>query len=182
MGRIKDYQPEKLIAGVIYRREEDYLRARQILEKNFGTIDYESAGFPFTYTSYYTAEMGPDLKRRFLAFENLINPERLAEIKIFTNHLEEELSQEGNRRVNIDPGLLSLGKLVLATTKNQHTRVPIGRGIFGEVTLHFQNEEYQPFESTYPDYRGVLYRKVFGKIREIYLQKLKTLTAEKEVN
>ena len=43
-----------------------------------GPIVLSSEPFDFTETDYYTATMGADLKKQFLAFERLIDPAALA--------------------------------------------------------------------------------------------------------
>jgi hypothetical protein len=55
--------------------------------------------------------------------------------------------------VNIDPGYIARDKLVLATTKDFFHRLYLGKGIYGEVTLHFQKGAVRHFSWTYPDYR-----------------------------
>jgi len=54
--------------------------------------------------------------------------DRLAEIKIETNALEERYLMEGRRRVNIDPGYVALERLVLATGKNYVHRIYLSKG------------------------------------------------------
>ena len=58
------------------------------------------------------------------------------------------------RRANIDPGLLSIESLVLATTKYAGHRVCIAPQLYAEVTLLYQRGRYRPLEWTYPDYQG----------------------------
>jgi hypothetical protein len=106
--------------------------------------------------------MGGDLRKQFLAFHDLITPERLPEIKLHTNALEREMTQTGRypeaRPINIDPGYLQLGKFLLATTKDQGHRIYLRDGIYAEVTLRFTAGAFEPWPWTYADYRqpGVL--------------------------
>jgi hypothetical protein len=127
MGRTSRPLPVKLIIGLIFQEPSLENTTRILLEKRFSETDLTSPCFDFDKTSYYRKEMGGDLKRRFLSFEALIPPERLVKIKLFTNALEKKLAAEdGTRRINIDPGYVSLSKLVLATTKNFAHRVYVG--------------------------------------------------------
>lgn len=113
------------------------------------------------------------MQRKFLSFESLISPQRLAEIKSLTNELEVRFQrQESERGINIDPGYVEAGKLVLATIKNQQHRIYLGKGIYGEVTLRFRKGRFEPWEWTYPDYRSAPYLKFFNRVREIYLEQL----------
>lgn len=143
------------------------------LEGLFGPVDMESSLIPFSFTDYYLPELGPDLKRKFLSFGSLIHPKRLAEIKSLTNELERRFQrQKGKRGINIDPGYLEAGKLVLATTKNQQHRIYLGKGIYAEVTLRFRKGRFEPWEWTYPDYRSRAYIDFFTKARKLYLEQL----------
>jgi len=163
----------KLFIGFIFAREEVYLKTKRILEKKFGQSDFESQILPFNHTRYYEKEFGSNLKRRFLSFKKLIKAERLAQIKIITNGIEAKLSHQGRRQINIDPGILSLGKIILATTKDYKHRIYLTSGIYAEVTLYYQNRSFRPWEWTYPDYKTPAYTHIFNTIREIYFQQIK---------
>ncbi len=175
MGEIKKPLPEKLIIAFIYKEEEIYNKVKEILLNRFGSIDYESGEINFTWTDYYNEEMGTDLKRRFISFEKLIDPGELSYIKITTNKVEQQFLYENTnkRRINIDPGILSQGKFVLATTKNYSHRIYIGQGIFAEVTLKYEKKGFVAFDWTYPDYATQEYREILEKIREIYKKQVK---------
>ena len=157
----------KLVIGLI-GREEVLAPAQAALRRHFGGIDFASAAIPFIWTDYYAREMGPGLVRRFVSFRRVIRPERLGSIKVWTMGLEARLSVEGKRTVNLDPGYLDLGRLVVATRKDQAHRIALGRGVFAEVTLRFRDGRFQPWEWTYPDYRTPEYGAIFEQIRRIY--------------
>jgi len=168
MGKSREYLPVKLIAGFIFSDDDYFLAAVKILERKFGKTDFQSEALPFIYTDYYKQELGEGLKRSFIGFRRLIRPEHLPGIKIFTNKLEQRLSREKKRRINIDPGYLDHSKLILATTKDYSHRIYLNRGIFAEVTLFFQHRTFTPRDWTYPDYKTDAYIKIFNQIREIY--------------
>jgi hypothetical protein len=168
LGTVSRPAPVKLIFGFIYAAEDSYRAARASAAKRFGKIDFESRAIPFTYTDHYEKKRGTALTRRFCSFSRLINPQDLAAIKIWSNKLEQKLSIKTNRRVNIDPGYVDHAKLVLASTKNFRHRILIGRGIFAEVTLYYQNKCFRSWELTYPDYRTPEYIDIFNAIRESY--------------
>ena len=77
------------------------------LETEFGAIDMVSPWFDFDYTEYYASEMGQPLHRRMLVFEELIQQQALAQIKLTTNRIENQYARDGKRQVNLDPGYLS---------------------------------------------------------------------------
>jgi len=173
MGESKGHPPVKLIVGMFTAQPELFDVAEARLSAEFGPTDYESEVLPFDTTTYYAAEFGENLHRKFVSFAELIEPGELAGIKLFTNALEMELAAGGKRRINLDPGYLSLVKLVLATTKDWQHRIYLGRGIFAEVTLRFQKGSFRPWEWTYPDYRSQEYISIFNHIRWIYREQLR---------
>ncbi len=169
MGKTAKPLPVKLIAGLIANDPVLFTSAKKILTKLFGKIDSESAIFDFNKTDYYEKEMGKDLKRLFLSFEGLMPAGRLVRCKLLTNAIEKKLSRGlKNRAINIDPGYVSLSKLILATTKNFAHRIYAGGGIFEEITLSFKDSTFQPGEWTYPDYRSADHIAFFNEIRKKY--------------
>ena len=179
MGKIKEPLPVKLIASIFTASEELLEEAKVGLSQEFGPVDCESALLPFDHTAYYAAEFGEDLKRRFVAFKELVSPGRLAEIKLLTNALEMEWAVEGQRRINIDPGYVSHSKLVLATTKNHAHRVYLGQGIYAEVTLHFRGGTFRAWPWTYPDYASPPLIAIFNRIRELYVKQCRQTSSIK---
>jgi hypothetical protein len=170
--KVKTPQPVKLIVGFIAREENQIQQASIILQRHFKKIDFESALIPFTHTDYYREEFGTGLKRKFISFVRLIRAQDLPKIKLLTNQIETKLSRQGKRGVNIDPGYLDMCKLVLATTKDYKHRLYLGRGIYGEVTLFYQDKTFQAWEWTYPDYRTPAYLEIFSQIRKIYASQI----------
>ncbi|MFH1441538.1 MAG: DUF4416 family protein [Candidatus Omnitrophota bacterium] len=203
MSKIKKYHSVKLIIGFIFNNETALRKAKSYLKKYFGQIDFESIVLPFIHSDYYDKEFGKNLKRQFISFQKLINAERLADIKIISNKIEEKLAinhrlremeltplprrgdsflrkQEGGavfnpRSINIDPGYLDMAKLILATTKDFVHRIYLKKGIFSEVTLFYRDKSFSPWEWSYPDYKTKEYLSIFNQIRTIYAQQTKNL-------
>jgi hypothetical protein len=147
-------EPVKLICGFIYRYRDIYVKAIGELEALFGPVDMESEIFDFTHTDYYRDEMGDDLLRCFVSFEKPVSPDRLRELKISCNDIESKLLNDaGGRTINIDPGLVSLANLALASTKEFSHRLYLGSGIYGEVSLLYENKTFVPLKWSYPDYQ-----------------------------
>lgn len=114
--------------------------------------------------------MGTDLQRVFFFFEQPIEQDKLSDIKIVTNEIENIYMNNAahggpKRSVNIDPGYLTLAKVVLASTKDYSHRIYIGKGIYGELTLYFINNTFNPIPTTYPDYRSKEYIDMFNGMR-----------------
>jgi hypothetical protein len=172
MGKPRPFIPVKLISGFIFQEDAYYRKAKDLISRCFGPVDFESPQIDFNYTDYYNPEMGQGLKRRFVSFSRLFKAEQIAQVKLTTNRLEDKLSLKGRRRVNIDPGYVDLGKLVLATTKDHRHRVYIGRLIFAEVTLFYEDKSFHGWEWTYPDYKSDEYIAAFNRIRSIYAEQI----------
>ena len=166
-------KPVKLILGSIYSSRQSWHQLIPRLEERFGRIDYSSKEMDFDWTDYYYQEMGSPLFRQFLSFEKLIFPEQLVEIKLFTNQLEQETAQQGRRRVNLDPGYLSLDHLVLATGKPCAHRIYLSQGIWADLHLIYQSGSYQPLPWTYPDYRISALISMFNRLRQVLRFQLK---------
>jgi len=172
MGRPGNFQQVKLFCGIIYRDNGDCDRVAGELEKRFSRIDSRSDVFEFDVTSYYEKEMGKPLFRRFFSFRRLICPTRLPRVKLKTNQLEEIFSRSGCRTVNLDPGFLSTGNVIIATTKNYYHRVPLQQGIYAHLEFVIKKKEIFPLEWTYPDFRSRGYRAYFTGLRQLYQEQL----------
>jgi hypothetical protein len=103
----------------------------------------------------------------------LVDPAELAAIKLRCNELEQLFIEEGRRKVNLDPGLISLGKLILASTKDNAQRVPLSRGIYGEISLIYRKKAFRPLPWTYPDYQSDRYHEILRHIRGLYAEQLR---------
>jgi hypothetical protein len=159
----------KLILGALYRERTLWERAVEKLVELYGPLDPKVIIFPFDCTDYYRAEMGSHLVRLFCSFREPVPQEELAGAKTSTNALERVLAGrdkgEVKRGVNLDPGLLTLSNLVLATTKGYSHRIYLKDGIYAEVTLIFQDDGFRPLEWTYPDYRMEQSLSFFNSVR-----------------
>ena len=170
MGKPKLPHKVKLFTGFLFRDPQVYKKAKAILSRKFGPIDFESRMLPFNYTDYYRQEFGPDLVRAFTGFSGMIAPENLSRIKLITNSIEAKLSKSGKRTINIDPGYIDMGKLVLASTKDYTHRIYLRDGIYAEITLAYRDKSYRPYPWTYPDYSSAEYIAVFNSMRETLIK------------
>jgi hypothetical protein len=170
MGAIHEPAPVLLVVAVSSRHVEALEWAGERLASSLGPTACVSPPFDFAETDYYAATMGTDLKKQFVAFERLIDPAKLAELKCQTNSLEIEYAALGRhperRPVNLDPGYITPAKLVLASTKDHAHRIYLREGIYAEITLMYRRRRWEPMEWTYPDYRRDDYQKFFTECRE----------------
>jgi hypothetical protein len=173
MGNQKEFVKEKLVIGVLISRLKLKDSLFQKLSAEFGPTDFVSELLDFTFTGYYDAEMGTPITRIFLSFQELIDPGALATIKIKTNRIEADFTEDGKRKINLDPGVLCLSRFILATTKDGSHRIPLQAGIYGEVTLTFEHKQFRPLPWTYPDFRSERYLAILKEIRTLYVSQLK---------
>lgn len=186
MGIIKQPRPVLLLIAAFSSSEEILQAGKQQMIQDFGPIWQESPTFRFDeFTLYYEKEMGKILFKRFWAFETLINPGTLPTIKRRTNQREAEIAELFKtddsipRPLNLDPGYIDLGKLILASTKDHSHRIYLNDGIFAETTLIFTKKHWQTLAWTYPDYQSNDYHHFFDKCRNYLYQKYQ-MTSEIE--
>jgi len=176
MGSIKDPGKALALIGLIYNRDFDLELVMPDIIDRLGKIALRSSTAAFDQTDYYTSEMGADLVRQWLVFGQTIAPEDLAGLKTWSNGIEERhRSEAGGRMVNIDPGIITLNNLILASTKNYSHRIYLGQGIFAEVTLIYRHGRFQILEWTYPDYRTEAALAFFAKGRELLKETISIL-------
>ncbi|MGE4455111.1 MAG: DUF4416 family protein [Sphaerochaeta sp.] len=167
------FLPYRLVMGVLVSERGILSTVKERLTEQYGPVFSETIPEPFRYTDYYNEEMGGTPLRLYLCFLHLVDPARLASIKMETNSLEQEFSEQGSRRVNLDPGLLSSANLILATTKNRSHRIPLQDGIYGELTLLYARKHFQSFPWTYADYKSDEVKQLFSAWRGDYRRQLK---------
>jgi len=144
-----------LFCGLIYAKGLDLGPVLQRLMEEWGDLEFISRRIGFRFSTYYDAEMGNELFRKFLTFRRTVSQDSLPRLKRISGEVERTfLGGAGGRTVNVDPGLLLPERLVLATTKPGSHRPYLGQGIYADLTLVFHQKSYQPLGWTYPDYRA----------------------------
>ncbi len=170
MGQPLPHSPASLLLAAFSRHDAALNWARRKASDCWGPVDMESPRFAFSETHYYDATMGPGLKKTFFTFRRPFDPAELVDIKLSTNQWEEEYAAAAGhgepRPLNLDPGYLTLGKLVLASTKDFAHRIYLSRGIYAEVTLQYKHHRWQHHEYTFADYRREDYQQFFSECRE----------------
>lgn len=171
MGTISSPRPVLLLVAVSSRYDAALDWARERIAAEFGQPGAMSPAFDFTETDYYATTMGTDLKKQFVVVRKPIDPGRLATIKHLTNKWEVEYAASADhpepRPLNLDPGYLTLAKLVLASTKDHAHRIYLADGIYAEVTLSYRRKQWHAFDWTYPDYRRPDFQRFFTSVREL---------------
>lgn len=170
MGAVHEFTPARLVMGVLSTRPERSEELFDVLKCEFGPIKEVTTPVLFSFTDYYDQEMGERPMRFFIVFENLVDPSQLARMKHITNDIEVQFSEDGLRKINLDPGILSADNFILATTKDRSHRVPLSDGMYAEVTLMYASGRFNALPWTYADYRSDEFRALFKRFRQDYLQ------------
>lgn len=179
MGFSDDYQPHKLLIPVLFSADWSARSVEALVTDAFGQVDSQSEVFPFDFTHYYDYEMGDTIYRILYSIEELVDPMALSALKMRSNEIEAtNAAPEGNRTINLDPGLLSLSRVILATTKQSAHRISIGAGIYAEITLMYRKGHYRPLEWTYPDFQSERYGRWLELVRSRYHEQLRALDPE----
>jgi len=170
VGQIRSNATEALLFFALFSKSSEVLDiAEQKLSTNFGPITFRSPRFLFDDTKYYERTMGAGIQKEWIAFDRLIDQASLGEIKIQSNQLEQEIAViaplDVARPINIDPGMVDEGKVMLASTKNHAHRIYVGQGIFVEVTLYLREGNWDFWPWTYRDYRRPEAKEFFNQIR-----------------
>jgi len=166
-----------LVVAIFSRHSEALDWAKRRLAEVFSPIGLSDEPFAFHHTAYYAGTMGQGLLKQIVAFRDLVPLDSLADKKRAAIVLEKELMSLGlfpeKRPINIDPGFLTLGKFMLATTKDQAHRIYLRDEIFAEVTLRYQEGSWEPWPWTYADYREPSVREFLNRARDYYKQRLR---------
>jgi Domain of unknown function (DUF4416) len=167
-------KPVKLFAGLLASEKNLFATVEEELAAVFGPVDAGTEAVPWTVSDYYAPEMGAHLLRRFVSFARSIAPEMLPDAKLTAQEIERRhRGERGGRRINIDPGYLDLGKVVLASSKAAGHRMYLRGGIYAEMTLLYHSGGFQPFVYTYADYVWPDTTAFLTEMRARYLDQLK---------
>ena len=176
MSEPRPPKPARPFANFFYTDEAALAKAIDLLDGRLGPRCFTSEPEPFEISRYYEPEMGPGIMRRFAAWELMVDPAELVDIKLATWDMEQKLSADKpGRKVNIDPGLISEGHVLLATGKPVPHRPYMGRGVYVDLTLIYFKGSYKPLEWTYPDYAGDDIIEMMNSLRKKYMADLKKI-------
>ncbi len=170
MGLVKQHPRCMRFVGVFSKHPELLEWLWERVRLTWGPLLELSPAYPFSESEYYQSSMGQNLLKQFAVLDLEYDPSELASDKTLTNAWEIEAKQSFDfpepRPLNVDPGYMSLTKLVLASTKNREHRIYLRDGIYAEVTLAFREQQWKPMDWTYPDYQRSDFREFFTKARK----------------
>lgn len=170
MSRPREPRPGLLIFSAISADlEADWGAVLPELTARFGPVIHDSGPLAFDHTQYYDRELGSPLFRRLAAFDTPLPQDELAAVKHFAMGLEARLSRaDGRRRLNLDPGMITLERLVLATGKGFTHRIYLRQGIYADLTLIYQKGAWRTLPWTFPDYGRPEVQAHLSAMRDIY--------------
>jgi len=121
------------------------------------------------FTHYYDREMGPEITKCLYYLKGLQPIEGAERWKLWSNRLESDYAEElsHSRPINIDPGYLTLSKLVLFSTKGYAHRIYLSNRIYAEVTLQFRHNTFHTLPWTYDDYQTDQALEFWEEAREV---------------
>jgi hypothetical protein len=101
-------------------------------------------------------------------------PDGLVAVKLATNERAQHPGPTA-RRVNLDPGLITLERLVLASGKNFTHRIYLGQGIWADLTLIYNKKTgWVVLPWTFPDYATEDMKRRLTELRALYKTTVET--------
>jgi hypothetical protein len=177
MGTASEPLGVKYFVAIMYQSTFDVVPVLCRLDQRFGKRENTYGPIPFSWSEYYSQEMGESLLKMYISYEIPSDRGELSTVKLMTNAIENEYAVDNKRIINIDPGYIARDKVVLATTKDFYHRIYLRDGIYAEVTLHYKRGQYRFFSWTYPDYRQPDIYQFFEKSRASLVKELRMSAA-----
>ena len=174
MSKVLKQSKAVLVMALMYNDINVYNLTLEKLINNFGNIEVISEEYLFSHSIYYKEEMGESLNKRFIVFNSMIDRDYISDVKRITDNIEKEyLDNHQNRRINIDPAILTLENFILVTNKNFTHRIYLKDGVFADLTLLYKKKKgYTELEWTYADYSSNETKSFLNKIRELFYNRL----------
>ena len=142
--------------SVVYCSMDALADAVSALEKRYGRVQFETLEIECCEADNYREEMGDNLLRRFISFEKEVSRDALVDIKAACHKIEPQFSDIVDdytfRTVNIDPGILTVSNVVMASHKEYNHRIYLRDGVFAELVLVHAHGRYVRLPWTNPDY------------------------------
>jgi hypothetical protein len=146
----------------------------------FGEVALKSPAFPFDGSDYYREELGDPIERFWYCFAALCGAELLPDVRRTTGRIEASFAADGKRRVNLDPGYLDLGKLVLASLKQAPDKIYMGRGVWAHTCLRYRFGELTAPDHSFADFRDGRFNGFMLEARKLYKTLLRNAGPNRE--
>lgn len=169
MSQPKQPKPCAMVMGILTSADVETAEVIECVADAFSPPETISPTISFDeMTKYYNGEMGQGILRTYLGLGGFHDPGDLADVKLKTNSLEDRWKKQGRRKVNLDPGYLSLTNLILATGKPGAHRIYLGKGIYAEIEYLFEFKSFKCLPWTYLDYKTETTVEFFNKLRAMH--------------
>ena len=139
----------------------------------FGPVAKRSEAFQFELSHYYESEMGGQLKRYWYCFEELFGAEHLADFRWQTEDIEKRNLLNDGRLLNLDPGYLDYGKLVLASLKEGADKIYMGRCVWAHTCLRYRFGDFEAPDHSFADFKDGRFNEFMKEARELYRRLLR---------
>jgi hypothetical protein len=167
MSSPRSDHPAFIFTAVLFAPGVDIQKVLNELKEKIGEPLATSRDVDFVWSDYYEMEMGKGLKRVFVVYKAIVQRDEIVAVKRLTDQMEKEYSLDGKRTINIDPGLVCMENLILATNKPFFHRIYLTDGVYAEVTMFYKHGTYNPIEYwTYPEYRSTPVLEFFNGVRD----------------
>ncbi len=144
----------KLLFAIFSQSAELLEQAENLIQNKYGNIIAHSDVFEFSSTDYYKEEMGLKLLKKFLFVDSKIERMELVDVKLWAIQNEDQfLDENENRKINIDPMIMTEEQLLVSTGKLFPHRVYLGNGVFGQLELIRKKHHFEAMPWTYADYK-----------------------------
>ncbi|MEA2031073.1 MAG: DUF4416 family protein [candidate division Zixibacteria bacterium] len=172
MVRIQKPLPGQLVVSIIYSSIDALADSLRVLENKFSRVECETTEVPCSAQERYREEMGDNLQRRFFSFEQPVACDSLPEIKATCHKIEQMFSDHVRdfyfRTVNIDPGILTPDKLIMASYREYNYRIYLGGSVFAQLELIFSQGKFMRLPWTNPDYCHDEAIELFSRVRNSF--------------
>lgn len=164
-----DYEPCLPVVSILSPRAKRLSITMERLTEAWPDLRLLSPPVVFDETDYYEEEIGYPLLRWWGYRNQLADPSKLKMWKQESSKIEDELSDDqSDRTVNIDPGYLNYGLLVLGSFKYDLQKIYLGDGVYADPVLQFGEGEFHPFEWSFPDFQVSKYYPILSTMRNYY--------------
>lgn len=165
----EDPEPCLPIVSILTKTVDNLSTACSQLDEEWDDFRLVTPPFYFDETDYYEDEMGEPLFRWWGYSHTLSDPSKLSDWKRKTETFENKTRDpNGDRVINVDPGYLNYGLVVLGSTKYFHQKIYLEKGVYADPVLQFMDGTYRPFSWSFPDFQDNRYYGVLKSFRRIY--------------
>ena len=161
------------VCSCLTARPELLSETESELVQAFGEIALKSPTYRFDTSDYYLEEMGEGLQRCWYCFDVLWRAEELPQARATTGRIESKFTVGEKREVNLDPGYLDLGKLVLASWKEAPDKIYMGNGVWAHTCLRFGDGTFRAPDHSFPDFRDGRFDAFMLEARALYKSRLR---------